>query len=165
MLRVIDRRLGHAICLVPPRGAQVQLGNHFRFSPSEFGVQGLPKQIVIAIPLAPSVERHNQQVASLETIEDTGRAIASDDGVAQRTGEPIEDRGTGEKGNVGAETWRRNSGASSRPCTIVADKDLADVNPRKCRAHGGAAIQTGWASSVRACRSPMSASVIGGRRR
>jgi hypothetical protein len=54
--------------------------------------------MVIAVPAALIVEGDEEQVVAIEPLEDGSAVAASGDGVAQRSGQPVEDRGLQEEG-------------------------------------------------------------------
>ena len=58
----------------------------------EFGGEVLRQQMVEPVPLAPLVERDDQQVAAMEVFEHGSRAAAVEEVVAQRAREPFEGR-------------------------------------------------------------------------
>ena len=100
-LGVPDGRLRQTVRLVPGRRPGVELGDHLRLPPHQLGVEQLPEEVVVAVPLAPSVERDHQQVAALQTIEHAAGLPAAHGGVAEGTAEPVEDRAAGEERHVG----------------------------------------------------------------
>ncbi len=54
--------------LVPRAGAAVQIGNVFRLLSAQARAQQVGKQVVVAIPLAPVVQRHEEQVGLLQML-------------------------------------------------------------------------------------------------
>ena len=79
----------------------VELRHHLRLPPQQLGVQQLTEQVVVAVPLAPAVERDHQQVAALQPIEHAAGSLAAHGHVAERTGQPVEDRRAGQERDVG----------------------------------------------------------------
>ena len=61
----------------------------------------LAEQVVVAVPLAATVERDHQEVAALQLLEDVRPIRSADDRVAERTAHAVEDRRAGEEGNIG----------------------------------------------------------------
>ena len=57
----------------------------------------LAEQVVIAVPLAVTVQHDHQQIPALHPFEDLSGSHVLQDGVAQRCGHPIEDRGAAHK--------------------------------------------------------------------
>ena len=55
--------------------------------------QHIAKEVVIAIPLAPVVERDQEQIGPVERLEHGLASVLLGDGVAQRAGQPIQHRG------------------------------------------------------------------------
>ena len=92
--QVLDGQAGGAARLVPVGGAKVQLGNDLRFDALQLTEQELPEQPVVAIPLAPTVERDHEQARGLEMAELGLRIGPLEDGIAQRAGQLIEHRRT-----------------------------------------------------------------------
>jgi hypothetical protein len=64
-LGMLDGDLGQAVGLAPRPRPPVELGDHLRLTPAELARQQLPEQEVVAVPLAPVVERQHQEVAVL----------------------------------------------------------------------------------------------------
>ncbi|HET9416625.1 MAG TPA: hypothetical protein VFP30_03710 [Candidatus Limnocylindria bacterium] len=58
----------------------------------ETRAQDVAKEMVVAVPLPPVVERHEEQVASIEGLKHGRRVVSTSNGVTDRTREPIEDR-------------------------------------------------------------------------
>ena len=100
-LSVGDGRLRLAIVLAPGRRPEVQLGDVGRLASPQLRRQQVAEQLVIAEPLPPAVERHHQQIAALQPLQDVARSLSTGDRVAQRTAQAVEDRRAGEKQDVG----------------------------------------------------------------
>ena len=58
----------------------------------EFGLQKLPEQVVVAVPLAAAVERDHQQVPGFHLLENSAGSLLTQDRVAQRSAHPVQDR-------------------------------------------------------------------------
>ena len=54
--------------------------------------QDVGKQVMIAIPLAPVVQRHHEQVGALQTVQRRRAVCLPADGLAQRTAQPLQNR-------------------------------------------------------------------------
>ena len=90
--RVPDGLAGRAGLLVPGRRAAVQRRHEVRPGSRELVPQQLREEMVVAIPLALGVERHQQEAGPLEVLEPPRRARASGDPVAERSAQAIKDR-------------------------------------------------------------------------
>ena len=66
---VDDRRLVEVVGDAPRHRPTVEFGHHVRLAALELGAQQLAEQVVVAIPLASSVERHHEAVPALERLE------------------------------------------------------------------------------------------------
>ncbi len=62
-------------------------------SASRWAPQDVGEQVVVAVPAALVVQRHHEQVPALQRLEHLAAPGRLGDGVAQRAGEPVEDRG------------------------------------------------------------------------
>jgi hypothetical protein len=91
--RVRDRLLRRAVLAVPGRGAAVQLGCEIWGRTHELVPQELREEMVVAVPLASRVERHEEQVGALDTLEQLGGVPIARHRLAQRRAEPLQDRG------------------------------------------------------------------------
>ena len=59
--------------------------------------EDIGEEVVVSVPLAPSVERDQEEIPSIEVLEHALAAIQSGDRIAQGPGEPIEDAGPEEE--------------------------------------------------------------------
>ena len=66
-------------------------------APLQLRRQQLAEQLVIAEPFPAAIERHHQQVAVLQPLEDCTRSLSSGDRVAERTAHAVEDRGASQE--------------------------------------------------------------------
>ena len=80
---------------------RVQLGHHVRLAPLELVPQQLAEQVVVAIPLAPPVEPHDEAVRALECVERLCRPRRLEHGVAEPAGHTLQHRRVLEKGRLG----------------------------------------------------------------
>ena len=71
----------------------MQLHGDVGFGAVKLGEQELPEQCVVAIPLAPAIERDEEQVRGLELAKLRVRVRRLENGVAQRARELVEHRG------------------------------------------------------------------------
>ena len=101
-LGVVDGRLRQAVGLAPRGRSTLELRDHLRLAPPQFGVQQLPEQLVVPVPLASTVERDDEQVPAFQLFQRPAGPPPPDDGVAQRAGHPLEDRRSGEERHLGA---------------------------------------------------------------
>ena len=65
-------------------------------------MQQLAEQVVVAVPLAATVQRNHEQVASFELLEHPDRPFAAGHGVAERSAHPVEDRRAHEEADLRA---------------------------------------------------------------
>jgi hypothetical protein len=96
-LGVLDGDLGQPVGLAPGRRPPVELGDEVRLAPAQLARQQLPEQVVVAVPLAPVVERQHQEVAVLQLLQQPRRPRRGQRGVAQGPRHAVEDRGAGEE--------------------------------------------------------------------
>ena len=93
--RVPDRLRGLAVRLPPGARTAMELGHVVGMLVEQPGPEQVGEQVVIAVPAAPVVERDEEQVGPLERLEHRRPAGPAGDRVAQRAGEPVEDRRSG----------------------------------------------------------------------
>ena len=67
--QVLEGGRRRSLGLVPVGGSQVQLRDDLGFDPAELAEQELPEQRVVAVPLAPPVERDQEHVRGLEAAQ------------------------------------------------------------------------------------------------
>ena len=89
--------LGKAVGFVPVGGPEVELRDQVGLDATELAGEELAVQGVVAIPLAPPVERHQELVGGLEVPEVGLRVRSAEDGIAERTGQLVEDRGAAQE--------------------------------------------------------------------
>ena len=96
----VAHRFGHLpVPLAPLGGARQQLGDLLGSRLMEAGLQQVGKEMMIAIPAAIVVQGHDKEVAPLQPLEHLlAVRTAPGDGVAERAGEPGEDRGLEQEG-------------------------------------------------------------------
>ena len=93
-LGVVDRVLRRPVGLEPCRRAHVELAGSARFLPAQLRQQQLAQQVVVAVPLAAPVERHDEEVAALQLFQQRARSRRVERGIAQRATHPLEHGGT-----------------------------------------------------------------------
>ena len=81
--RVLERGLEVAASLVPVGGTAVQDRNQLRLVFDELAPEQFPEQVVIAVPLAATVERHEQQVPAFDLLELARRPTLVENGIAK----------------------------------------------------------------------------------
>ena len=86
---VVDRALGQ----VPGGRPPVQLGHVVRRREGQLVLQQLAEEVVVAVPLAAVVERHEEEVGALQLGQHARRAGRAGHRVAQGTREPAQHRG------------------------------------------------------------------------
>ena len=77
---------------VPGRGPPVQGRQQPRLPAGELHAEQLREQVMVAIPLASLVERRQEQVRALQFAQQRGRPLGLEDGIAQRSGQALQDR-------------------------------------------------------------------------
>ena len=81
------------MALVPLAGALVQQRNLLRLLAEQARPQHVGEQVVVAVPLPPVVQRDDEQVGALQGHDHLATVGAAGDGVTQRSGEPVQNRG------------------------------------------------------------------------
>ena len=71
----------------------MQLHDDVGLDPAQLAEQELPEQRVVAVPLAPTVERDQEQVRGLEVAQLLLRARLAEEGIAERSTQLVEHRG------------------------------------------------------------------------
>ena len=91
--RVADGLGPLAVLLVPLARPPVQLRDAVGLLVEQARPQHVGEQVVVAIPLAPVVERDEEQVRPIERLQHGLAAVLAGDGIAQRAAQPVQDRG------------------------------------------------------------------------
>ena len=91
-LGVVESSFWHVVGLVPGGRPGVQLGDLVRVFHTKLGVKVIAQEVVIAVPLAVSVEGKNEHVLARQVLERTGGAGHPRHGIAQWAREPVQDR-------------------------------------------------------------------------
>src|SRR5919202_1781538 len=85
-------RLGPlAVPFVPFARAPVEIGNLIGPLVREVRAKNIGKQMVVAIPPTVVIERHYEQVASIQSRQHGLAIILTGDGIAQRAAQPVQD--------------------------------------------------------------------------
>ena len=89
--------LEHPGFLETVRGPPMQLRDRVGFAPCELRPKHVAEQMVVAVPLALTIERDQEEVLALDRLEGASGAGPLHDRVAHRPVEAIEDRGPDEE--------------------------------------------------------------------
>jgi hypothetical protein len=89
---VPDRFLGQVVALVPLARALVQQRDLVRLLAEHPRPEHIGEQVVVAVPLPPVVQSHDEQVGAFERHEHVAAVVAAGDGVTQRPSQPVENR-------------------------------------------------------------------------
>ena len=87
-MAVTDRLLGQIVGHAPGHRAAVELRDCFGVATLELVSQQLAEQVVVAVPLAPTVEWHHEAVGTLERLEDGRGPPGLKHGVTQPAAHP-----------------------------------------------------------------------------
>ncbi|MBK9715005.1 MAG: hypothetical protein IPO81_27505 [Kouleothrix sp.] len=79
--------------LVPGAGALMQPGTRSGCSARSCALKNFGKQMVIWIPLARAIQRHDKEVAALECFQPCAATLLTGDGIAERASQPLKNRG------------------------------------------------------------------------
>ena len=82
--RVADRIGRRAMLLVPRARAPVQRGDQLGLLRPQMRGEHVGKEVVIAIPVTPVVQRNDKEVAALERLQPRRAVLLAGDGIAQR---------------------------------------------------------------------------------
>ena len=85
---MVDGILGQAMALVPLTRSAMQYRQRCRLVFGGAHPEHVSKEVVIAIPLSPVIQRHNKEVAPLQRLQHFPALILIGDGVAQRPVQP-----------------------------------------------------------------------------
>ena len=119
--RVIDGRLVCVVRLVPGRGSPMEGGHRLGLAGRELAPEEVAQERVVAI--RPAVVVH-QQGRLCKLPQDRGRSPSLDDGIAERRGQPLEDRGAGQELDLGL-------GAAARGPRTAGSRRRADRSRRR----------------------------------
>ena len=90
---MMDRFWAVGVLLVPLARAAMQVRHLLGLLVRQVGAQHIAKEVVIAVPLAAVVERHEEQVGPVERFERGLASVLLGDGIAQRTRQTVQNRG------------------------------------------------------------------------
>ena len=82
--RVADRIGGRTIVRVPRTRALMQRGYLVGLLRQQMRIEHVGKEVVVAIPVALIVQRHDKEVASLQGLQPRAAFLLAGDGIAQR---------------------------------------------------------------------------------
>ena len=99
-LGVFDGHLEFAVGFAPGRGPTVQHDLDLGFAPLQLGAQQIAEQAVVPVPLAPPVERDEQEVRPFERLEHARGAGPVEHGIAQAAAHAVEHRRAREERDV-----------------------------------------------------------------
>ncbi len=91
-------RVHGALLLVPGAGATVQLWRPFGVRCFQTSAQQVGEQAVVTVPLALLVQGDQEQIGLLQRRQGGRAVVAAGEGVAQRTGEALQDGGLEQEG-------------------------------------------------------------------
>jgi hypothetical protein len=81
---VFQRLLGQTVAQAPGRGAAPQHRDQAGFAAFQPGQQHVTEQMVVAVPLPPPVQRHQQQVRPRQAVQHVGGAVLFEHRFTQR---------------------------------------------------------------------------------
>jgi len=116
-----DRGVDVIVRGVPAAGAPVQVAFELRLVAAQLGPEHLRQQAVVAVPLVRAVQANDEGVGPCEVPQRPGRSGLREDGIAQRSGEPIEHGRAPQEGHLlGREVREQRVGHVVRHDPIVA---------------------------------------------
>ena len=87
---VVDGIVHCTMLLIPIAGAPVQRGNLFWQIRHQMHTKDLSEEVVIAIPMAPVIERNDKEIAALEGLQPRLAVLLARDGIAEGSTQPVE---------------------------------------------------------------------------
>ena len=99
-LRIADRGLRLLVRLAPVGGTREQLRHEIRLQSLELRTEQLSEEMVVAIPLPGTVERHQEQVGARQRFQHRRGAALLEDRVTQRTRHGLEDGGPSQEAKL-----------------------------------------------------------------
>ena len=94
---VLQRILWQIIAHAPTRGATPQDSRQVGLTAVQLGPEHVAKQMVVAVPLPPPVQRHQQQVRPLQVRQRRAGPGQVEHRIAQWPGHPLQHRGPGQE--------------------------------------------------------------------
>ena len=95
--RVADRLGACAVALVPRARAPVQRRHLRRLLGQQLRCEDVGEEVMVAIPLAPVVQRHDKEVATIERLQPRAAVLLAGHGITQRAVEAVENGGLKEE--------------------------------------------------------------------
>ncbi len=80
---VVNRIIHRTMLLIPHAGALVQRGNLFRQIRHQMHTENLGKEVMVAIPVAPVIQRNDKEVAALKGLQPRLAFLLARDGSAE----------------------------------------------------------------------------------
>ena len=122
--RVLHGLLRRPLSLVPARGPEVERWHGSSIPADELGAKDLPEEVVVAVPLPAAIEGLDEEVRVLELGDLLRRILATEDRVAQRRRDPVQDRRLQEEGEpLGRQAREELAGEVIHQIAIVARPD------------------------------------------
>ena len=138
---VLERHLGLAVRFAPRARRGGGCRRRARLAPTQLGAQQIAEQVVVPVPLAVAVERHEEQVRALERVEHrSADRCDAEHGVAERPAHPVEHRRPSEERDVGCREVRQELG------TEVVGEQPVVAGERRAAAGVGAARRSASAA-------------------
>src|SRR6185295_11030266 len=81
------------VVFVPVAGTTVQVEHQPRLFIEEARSQHVRKELVVAIPAPPVIERDEEEVPAIERLQHRRAALVTSNGIAERATQPTQDRG------------------------------------------------------------------------
>jgi hypothetical protein len=129
----------------------VELVHEVGLALEQLGLKQLMEQPVVAIPLAPAIERHQEQVGPVQRFQDPARTRSAHDRIAQRTAHALEHRGAREERHPAA----RDPGQQLGP-QVVGHEAVVTIEGDPLRMAPAAGLE-GEGGDVEADRPPLGA--------
>ena len=122
-----DRRVDVVTVGVPLARAPVQLDLEVGVAPAQLGAKHLCQENVVAVPVVSAVHPDEQHVRTREVAQHRGRARLAQNGIAERTREPVEHgRALQERDLLGREVGQQ------RVVDVVRHDAIVAAEPRRC---------------------------------
>ena len=122
---VLDRFLRPPVLLEPGGGSGVQRWHLLGEVQPQFGEEVVAQQVVVAVPPPAAVQGEHQHGAPDEVLQPAGAARRLQDGVAQRSTQPLEHRGPHEEVDVRPAEAREQLGPEvvGHPAVVACDRE------------------------------------------
>ena len=86
---IVDRRLRLVVRFAPRRGTAVEGRDELGLASPELSMEHLLEEVVVAKPLAPMVERDDEQILLLELLEHLRRVVTVEHCVTEEGAHPV----------------------------------------------------------------------------